>query len=375
MTEMSLNVSQAPQRARTAQGSSKLIQLEAIRGIASVIVVMHHFALSFAPNLKQALRGTPGAFLMNGDGAVTLFFVLSGFVLTRRYFVSGSGDVAGAALKRLPRLLVPAAFSTLIGYLILASGSAWYIRAATVSHSGWLVTFGGAGQGKGFMPSLPDALVKSVTVFFWPVQFQYNSNLWTMLPEFAGSMFCFAYVVLALRLTKPILGTILLLALALTWRPLPLLAPFVLGMGIAQFLPRKPIEIGLWPGLAVMALGVTLWCNNDHYALCNLGASMIIFDALICPRLAAGLSGKVGTWLGQLSFPLYLVHTLVICSVSSMAYVLVGSIALAAIVTAMASLALALPFVWLEIWWVPLLNKWVARRKIWAPRVGRIQTT
>jgi peptidoglycan/LPS O-acetylase OafA/YrhL len=371
---MSAHLNHALPQARTAEGTRKLTQLEAIRGIASVIVIVHHYAIAFVPGLKPALHGTPGAFLVNGEGAVTLFFVLSGFVLTRRYFFSGKGDVTGAALKRLPRLLVPAAFSTLIGYLILASGVDWYIRAGIISHSDWLVGFGGAGQSKGFTPSLIDALVKSVTVFFWSDQFQYNSNLWTMLPELVGSMFCFAYAAFALRLKNRFVASILLFVLAVTWKSLPWLAPFVLGIGLAQFLPRKSVEIGLWPGLAVMVLGVTLWCN-DHYTLRNLGASMIIVVALICPRLAAALSGKVGSWLGQLSFPLYLVHTLVICSLSSIAYLSSGSVAVAAIVTIAFSLALAQPFVWLEGWWVPLLNRSVKRRQFWIERAGRVQTS
>src|SRR5690606_12773670 len=71
---------------------NKLGELEALRGIASVIVLVHHALLGFAPGLHgllqpdspHALFGTPAFSLINGGAAVVLFFVLSGFVLTFR---------------------------------------------------------------------------------------------------------------------------------------------------------------------------------------------------------------------------------------------------------------------------------------------------
>ena len=80
-----------------------------------------------------------------------------------------------------------------------------------------------------------------------------------------------------------------------------------------------------------MALGVTLWCN-DHYVLRNFGAK---HDYLSATHLSAPCRplyrGRLVAGLGRLSFPLYLVHTLVICSVSSIVYVVTGSIAATAV--------------------------------------------
>jgi peptidoglycan/LPS O-acetylase OafA/YrhL len=94
-------------------GRRKLVELEALRGIAAMIVFFHHFLLLIAPRLHGrnfpddpiALVRTPLFALVNGSAAVAVFFVLSGFVLTVgamedrdwRQFLIG-------VLKRWPRL-------------------------------------------------------------------------------------------------------------------------------------------------------------------------------------------------------------------------------------------------------------------------------
>ena len=88
-------------------------ELEALRGIAAMIVFFHHFLLLIAPRLHGrnfpddpiALVRTPLFALVNGSAAVAVLFVLSGFVLTVgamedrdwRQFLIG-------VLKRWPRL-------------------------------------------------------------------------------------------------------------------------------------------------------------------------------------------------------------------------------------------------------------------------------
>lgn len=72
---------------REIKQESKLTYLECARGVASVIVVFHHFTLAFLPKntlpiWQHGIKYTPLYFFINGDGAVNFFFVLSGFVLT-----------------------------------------------------------------------------------------------------------------------------------------------------------------------------------------------------------------------------------------------------------------------------------------------------
>jgi peptidoglycan/LPS O-acetylase OafA/YrhL len=57
-----------------------LLPLEAMRGVAAIIVTLYHFSEAFVHQAFPLLLGTPGFVLINGDAAVVFFFALSGYV-------------------------------------------------------------------------------------------------------------------------------------------------------------------------------------------------------------------------------------------------------------------------------------------------------
>jgi len=62
---------------------SRLHYLDSIRGLAALSVLFWHLYLAYGfPDSMQWMTHTPLTFFWNGVGAVSLFFVLSGFVLT-----------------------------------------------------------------------------------------------------------------------------------------------------------------------------------------------------------------------------------------------------------------------------------------------------
>ena len=104
--------------------------LEALRGIAALIVVIGHYLNAFYPYTvfgssgdyvahgmwEKLLLTTPLGFFKAGDFAVCVFFVLSGYVLSYKYL--GEKDVRppiiAAILKRPFRLGGLVVFSQLI---------------------------------------------------------------------------------------------------------------------------------------------------------------------------------------------------------------------------------------------------------------------
>jgi peptidoglycan/LPS O-acetylase OafA/YrhL len=91
-----------------------LTTLDAVRGGAAVVVFTGHYFRNFAPGFEHSVNGTPFYTLFNGPAAVILFFVLSGFVLSRRPIKTGDiFDVTGGAIKRWPRLAGPVVVSAL----------------------------------------------------------------------------------------------------------------------------------------------------------------------------------------------------------------------------------------------------------------------
>lgn len=97
----------------------RLIELDALRGIAATVVVFSHLLFVFGPRTiaHSAERIIPKAYvafeisplhlLVAGHEAVILFFLLSGFVLALPYAAAGRIPVGSFLLKRVCRLYIP----------------------------------------------------------------------------------------------------------------------------------------------------------------------------------------------------------------------------------------------------------------------------
>ncbi len=66
-------------------------------------------------------------------------------------------------------------------------------------------------------------------------------------------------------------------------------------------------------------------------------------------------------FLGDLSFPLYLVHVPVICSVGSAVYLSSQSPGLAILISGIVSIAAAIPLLYFNLFWVERINAWTSR--------------
>src|ERR1700709_427635 len=127
-----------------------LVEYEALRGIAAVVVLIHHFMLGFTPRLHGllypdqplSLMGTPAFAFINGSAAVVIFFVLSGFVLTIRLFDRPNFKMAMvAAAKRWPRLAGTVIAANLIAGSFIGFGLFDNVHVAALVPSIWLGWF------------------------------------------------------------------------------------------------------------------------------------------------------------------------------------------------------------------------------------------
>jgi peptidoglycan/LPS O-acetylase OafA/YrhL len=365
------------------QAEGRLMYLEAARGLASIIVINHHLLIAFAPHLRKPFpRGvmfTPLFPFMNGDGAVQFFFVLSGFVLSlalmRQPLLS---TMIVNCVKRIPRLIVPVGISILAGYFILKAGLIYNIEAAELSGSEWLRSFGNAQFPQHFRISFEDALRQSLFVFLVPGDFYYNSNLWTMRLEFYGSLIVFCGAYLTGRFVTPqnewIAILVFLAATALlTLVDAPMIG-FMLGALVAYIFLNKTIILWREVRIGLFLFGCALLVFQNTY-ITAVGSSLLLFVLSQSRWAERALSTDFGRQLGKLSFPIYLVHTLVICSVGTLAYIRateagysqVTVFIIAAAVSILVTVVAAIPFVYIEAWWVKTLNSFV---KQLAARLG-----
>jgi peptidoglycan/LPS O-acetylase OafA/YrhL len=303
------------------------------------------------------------------------------YVLTRRYFESGDNRILlkGAA-KRWPRLMGPVLLVVLASYLLFKLDLYQFKQAGAVSGSKWLVTFA-----YGYDAKMPiqfwDALGQGAFLTFFRGDFYYDTSLWTMHPEVIGSFIAFGFAPILFEARKSsLLLTIGLIAIAAVlagyahlgaFLPDSSVVAFPIGVGLAALLPRGfalPSKIG-YLGLltALYFLGFS-GASTGIYAVFNYpilmrhfsdmhvaGAAILIVVIATCPAIRTVFSGRTSRFLGELSFPIYLVHVLVICSIGSAVYLRVGAFPAALAVLAFSILG-SLPLMSFNNWWIKQIN-------------------
>lgn len=330
------------------------MELEGLRGIAAIMVVIFHFLQGFfavtiyglgspkAPvqhmRFEDNLYGSPLAVLFSGTFAVAIFFVLSGFVLSIGFFKTRRPDIIKKlAFKRYPRLMLPALASILLCWLVLKLGFSHTADASAITNSGWLL------DRWNFDPSFLGALKDGVwTIFTTSAPNHYNHVLWTMGIEFAGSFIVFGAVLLFAesRLRWWLYGVLLVVVAMLNiW-----LAGFVIGMVFADlyaqgYLVYKQRKKVVLAGLLALALflggypragvGDTIYryfkvphLGIDFQSLYMIvGASILIYLVLTTKSFATFLQHKRISVLGKYTFSLYLVHSLVLFSFTAAIFI------------------------------------------------------
>jgi peptidoglycan/LPS O-acetylase OafA/YrhL len=330
------------------QSSNKINYLEGVRGIAAFIVVLHHFGLAFYPahyllknaeahigdgTIEKIMATTPLNFFVNGHMAVSIFFVLSGIVLSNRYFQTKNVEVLrGLAIKRYPRLMLPVLFATIVAYLAKLLGLMYCSKAALITTSDWLSELGN--YDLNFWTMLKTTLFK---VFFIGNN-EYITVLWTMMIELRGSFMVFIFLFLFGKYRFR--GVIYALSIGgLLFLNKSFSMAFILGILLADLMNSKPNILNKFknPILNAVLLLIGLYLTSypaahnahldnimyrylpyhrlDFYHV--LGATLLVFSIGYSEFLQKILSNKVPLFLGKISFSLYLIHPIIIASFSS----------------------------------------------------------
>ncbi len=316
---------------RAATNSDRLECFDAVRGLAALAVVVGHLILTFWPAVAfrtgpgwelvpawlQLLVRFPGKFLWDGHAAVSIFFVLSGFVLSVAFLRTGSRtSLSSAAIRRYPRLMLPVCASVLLAYALLKCGA--MCNQAAVAHmkvhSGhshsWLGVY------YDFSPDFFAALAEGICGAFVGTA-RYNLVLWTMPIELAGSFLVFSSIALFGSLRHRFLlyaagGAILFSCDQFYF------LDFILGIAICDFWlwnertwrGRLPVQVGL--ALLCIAIFLTPWKP--------LAAALVVGVTAFCPAVQRSLRAPWLAFLGRISFAVYLIHMPLICSLGCGVY-------------------------------------------------------
>jgi len=317
--------------------SERYESLDGLRGIAALIVVIFHFLCAYVPGLisEYALhpwRGsdTPLAIFYNGEFAVAIFFVLSGFVVAnsaaKRHL-----PVAFNLVQRYVRLAVPVLASTLLAWAILKlfPQAVHQLKLAEPDNR-WLdhVYDGG-------LPRLRHAVLDGGLLVFLHGYSFFNNPLWTMKIELLGSWAL--YLICGWSQDRVRIGLLLCYLVLPLLISQPEFSAFAAGgllreAAIAGRLPKR------WP-LAALVFGLLFGAMMKGYGdrmglhlpeLFALGephkfwhvvaAIFLLYAVLNLSWLKSLLAGSFARFLGRISFGLYLVHVPLLYTVFALAY-------------------------------------------------------
>jgi peptidoglycan/LPS O-acetylase OafA/YrhL len=359
----------------------KDLSLEAVRGVASIVVFVWHFFIAFDHvflfHPVTGLVGYPFYAFFHGTAAVDLFFVLSGYVLTCRFFQTGREQILlSGAFKRYFRLVFLTLSGVMLSWVFYRFSLYAYEEAARLTGSDWLALCGGAIYPP-VDPPFADALWQGLVgaLFFGDANF--NSNLWTLHIEFFGSFFAFAFAYGLARLPRelPVLWCYcLVIGLGAALVNLHYLA-FVVGVVLA-FAFGKGFKLPWKAGLALFVAGLFLmgyrgpfgayflfeplaqFPRDSVYSLLSIAGSGALIAACVgWPALHRSMQGPVSAFLGRISFPLYVVHIPLICSLGAATYVFSRSLAVTALAVVPVALLLASVLAVADAQWMRAVNK------------------
>jgi peptidoglycan/LPS O-acetylase OafA/YrhL len=171
-----------------SNSDGRLQQLDGLRGLAALVVVIFHFLSAFAPDFipdqtdrPNLLADTPFGILFNGPFAVSIFFVLSGFVVSNAAAKRKTPIYLNLVLRYV-RLAVPVLFSVIFAWALLKLIPTATLALGTIMPHTWLHwTY------QGEIPSLLTALRHGILTVFIRGNSNFNNVLWTMQLELLGS--------------------------------------------------------------------------------------------------------------------------------------------------------------------------------------------
>jgi peptidoglycan/LPS O-acetylase OafA/YrhL len=329
--------------------SGRVTQLDAIRGIAAVTVVCHHWwAISqFHP--------PPWIFrpLVLGREAVILFFVLSGYVLSLPIWNNRQLPYPEYLIRRIFRIYIPFVFALALSALGCKIFYGTHLPLTSFYETTWQ------------SPLTAGLFARELLM---PPNSVLNGAIWSLRYEMEVSII-FPFLCVLLLRTRRYGWLILCILLRLAdWSlvhgylggpNLPAInlgrffyfsILFIIGatlarerVALSRLISRTP-KPALW---ALFLLALALYCNtifaqttvptSDLFTM--LGAVSVIV-LVQDPRLTLGLNTAIPQYLGRISYSMYLVHYTVLFAVFDLAYAKISILGLA-VLSAIATLVVS----------------------------------
>lgn len=337
--------------------SGKMLFLESVRGLAALSVVWAHILATYFPSasvgpgivadgkyhiLTKLFYGLPFGFTDSGSFAVVLFFTLSGFVLTYKYFQTQQlVELQKQAAKRYFRLAIPVFCTVFFAYILLANGAMINThRVAEITQSPE------AGRIFNFSPTFWDAMNDATVGVLVNNNTKFDPVLWTMPIEFIGSFVIFGFIALIGRIRKRwifYMASLILLnqSYYVCFVLGAILADILVNTNLVKWVRDNVKAVYVYTVLILVAIVASFpypdqGASGQHFhmpVIPGLGiiqsfqiwhfiaAAVLLFIVLTRKEIQGVLSNRILVFFGGISFALYLVHYLILHSLGDSIFI------------------------------------------------------
>ncbi|WP_428395914.1 acyltransferase family protein [Lichenicoccus sp.] len=325
----------------TVSSAGRIKSLDSLRGVAALTVVFYHCFLLFpgsyayhhspfhggARDLYSWFTRSPLCLAISGPAAVLVFFALSGLVLT--FPLTRGQLVREYYVKRILRIWPPFAVAILFSVIL-----EWFVQPGPIEGFGRWISFT-------WNEPLSAGLVREHLLLLGGTRNGLDNPMWSLTHEMRVSLI-FPALVLAMRATPiltcvisvlmlglaavlPAHGNIITTQLAMTASYLFLFASgALLGLhlrAVRSFVAGLPAWASVTAWIFALSLttltpgpnsAVGSICNGVLLLVAGLGALAIVALCTTENRVTHCLETPFPSWLGRISYSLYLVHVPII---------------------------------------------------------------
>lgn len=368
-----------------------ILWLDGLRGIACILIFVHHSILAFFPSayyggnpesgkysMDTLLAESPIGVVFNGNFWVCVFCVVSGLVLSLKVMKDRNREnLSKTVLKRYPRLALPMLIVSFLVYFMLKIGAFSNIEAAIYTQSDWLA---------GYYREVV-SLKKVFTCSLYGVWFlgdnTFSTAFWMMSPLFMGSFFSYLISIVTWNSNRYVY-IVYAVAIVFMIKQDSLLLCFAIGSLLAYMYYREEkIMKNHISGLLALILGIYLGGYPTNASPLNyygilvgkiqetvnakqlyhiIGAGLVIYG-LFCLQFSWKiLQNKIFLKLGKISYAVYLLHIPILFSVATKIFLSLYKITEKYILSASIGLCVSLAFlIVLAILFNRYIEKWCGK--------------